>query len=289
MAYRMMDPALRIIRLEIGSIAELVEAARKPCANPLNERIRALTLSGSGFEEDFHGMTGDQVARNGNGAEIERIIASGWREGYDRAAPMMAKLEVPAVTSVRRVRTREDQGDELDLDALRAGNLDRAWHRTRRAATRQPPMVHVLVSVTTNMGIDGNVLFWRGSAGAALAGALLAAGYSVKVSTFDAGTIPGGNNGIITATTVKDYRSPMDMLALVTACAMPAVTRSLLYSATLATNPDEDAGGIIGSPREIDPASITSPGERAVIVGTDVATQSDAQAWISRTLAELAA
>lgn len=285
--YRPLDPSLPLIRIECGSIAELIEAARKPCKNAANERIKARVLTGNGLGIEFHGMTPEQVARNSDGAEIERIIASGWREGYDRAAPMMNALEVPAVRSVRRVRTREDQGDELDLDALRAGNLERAWHRTRRASTKQPPMVHVVVCVTTNAAIDGSVLFWRGAAGAALAGALLAAGYSVKVSAMNAGEYTTGRNNFILTATVKDYRSPMDTLALVTACAMPAVTRSISYSATAAANPVK-CDGLLCYSREIDPASITSPGERAVIVGTDVAAQSDAQAWISRTLAELA-
>ena len=39
------------------------------------------------------------------------------------------------IKKARRKVSKESQGDELDIHAVYAGNLDRAWRRTRKVAS----------------------------------------------------------------------------------------------------------------------------------------------------------
>ena len=81
-------------------------------------------------DPDFYG---------GTAKECLEIQTNGWKAGINSVARIerqiaeKLKLKANAPEIKRRVR-KSRQGDELDIHAVRAGNLDRAW----RAMERQP-------------------------------------------------------------------------------------------------------------------------------------------------------
>lgn len=268
------------VHWQIGSIEELIQAATAPCVLPENEKYRPcfLEMNGGHNAQTFFG-----VDRPGHAALVE-LIRSGWPTGMDKARAVLGQIELPAMESVRRVRVRGDQGDELDMDAVRAGALDRAWTRTRRFNSKQPPNVHVIIDATVGGSATSDSLFWRGAAGAALVCALSNAGYSVRCTMAEVNLEPGGKRASVLQLTLKDYIAPLDETALFTAAALPAVTRSLMYATIVARCPTLNGG--VGSAAAL-PPMVSAANEVTLIASQEIKTAEHVRQWIADAVVEL--
>lgn len=102
--------------------------------------------------------------------------------GVERIERLSAGLSAPAPRSRRRKAYQSDQGDELDMQRLWQGDLDRAWRNTRREHTVGPSRVLIVIDVCAHGGLRAEKLALRGAAALALASSLNEAGYVLGIS-----------------------------------------------------------------------------------------------------------
>lgn len=106
-----------------------------------------------------------------------------WREGLDAVQKFIDKLvgqELPEIESVvRRTRYNEDDGDEIDLDRMRAGQP--YWRVSRRESTTGPTEVTIVFNLSASKSTSAVDILWRGAAAIAMAHVLENAGFSVAI------------------------------------------------------------------------------------------------------------
>lgn len=205
------------ITARFDSLAEFVEQAFKPERN--HGIVKTFAAENRG---DWYGLAN----KNAKADHVRNAINNGWLEGADKIANFAGQLEVPKLSSVRRRPKWCDQGDSVDMDRVRAGQLDQAWRRTTRQLGGQPPRIVIAVDSIASGGKDADQMFWQGAAAAALGDALVAAGYVVKcISGFR------GRNGcgdtMDVQVTVKEYSAPWSLADAASSLALPGFFRAI--------------------------------------------------------------
>jgi hypothetical protein len=118
---------------------------------------------------------------------VYRILDSGWPEGLRRVREALGKLAVPPLPSVRRAKARADFGDEVDMQRVWSGDLNRAWATTRRKfdpRRKAAQTVTILCRLGGNCHLRADRLFWQGACAVALIDALKRSNRSVKLVAF---------------------------------------------------------------------------------------------------------
>lgn len=144
--------------------------------------------------------------------EVKQIIEHGWPEGLEKARKDLSVVQLPRLRNVRRRRARASFGDDIDMQRVYAGDLDRAWGTTHReiGLNQTHQRIVLVCNLSTSAHIKSERCFWRGAATTIIADTLVNSGRSVKIAAFEWGTNTfkkGGNNRFIV--TVKDYDEPM--------------------------------------------------------------------------------
>lgn len=163
--------------------------------------------------------------------EAAKRIKSGWAEGASRLEEIATKQI--DLQSVRRRRTRSDQGDEIDMQAVWRGDLSRAWTRTRRQMRSGGVRTVTLVcQLVASANVSSDDLFWRGASALKLADELTTAGYNVAIYAVCTTRDSGASKRINTAqfTEIKASDMPLDLSALAALTAMPAYFRSTMFA-----------------------------------------------------------
>lgn len=181
----------------------------------------AVTSCAAQRRGDWFGL-GDKT--NPSATDIMNTVKTGWAKGAERVAQFASEISIPKLASVRRRAEWCDQGDMIDMDRVRAGQLDVAWRRTRRAYAGNPPRVVLAVDSIAQGGKDAEEMFWQGAAAAALADALIAAGYSVKCISAFRGS-DGCNMDV--QVVVKDYDAPWSLSDAASSLALPGFFRAI--------------------------------------------------------------
>lgn len=145
-------------------------------------------------------------------------IHTPWAEGLDILDRMLGDLDAAAipqpVSRKRRTKFREDDGDELDYDRLRSGQD--AWRTTRRASTRGPQTVTVMVDVSSASRVDHADILWRGAAAIALTQRLEEAGYRVELWAVNhTRELWNGKIAAVLAVCLKRPSDPLDRSTLI--------------------------------------------------------------------------
>lgn len=225
-------------------------------------------------------------------AEASDRIKRGWPEGAKRLAEIATK-EIE-LQSVRRRRTRGDQGDEIDMQAVWRGDLSRAWTRTRRQM-RSGGMrnITLVCQLVASASATSKELFWRGAAALRLADELTSAGYNVGIYAVCTTHNSGMNKRVDTAqfTEVKAPDMPLDLSALAALTAMPAYFRSTMFAGicTAADLADDDCDYGYGAP-SFDSAQTAAAAlglENAFFQG-NITDKAGAEAWIDSVLDRVA-
>ena len=212
------------------SIAEAADRAQADPVNPVNRDHQQAQLQGTG-KASFRGLPHDMAF-----GALRAFWANGWPEGAARIRTAMGEVAVPAVVSIRRRGRWADAGDELNRERVYAGDLERAWRTTSRAQVSAPRVVRVIIDIAANCGTGADSLFWRGAAGASLAEALTAAGYSVEIVAASAAqAVSSKGESVFTATTVKGAESPLNLTALAAATASASFFRGCVFATMNAT------------------------------------------------------
>ena len=164
-------------------------------------------------------------------AELQTRLKNGWPEGVKKIE-QIATRELSAPASVRRRRVRSDAGDELDMQAVWRGDLNRAWTRTRRANRVGTRSVTIVIDLCASAGVSSDKLFWRGASALRLAQLLTESGYSVALYGGFGGNRcdSTGKLAIGQLVEIKSQDAPLDMDKLAALTAMAGFFRTSLFT-----------------------------------------------------------
>lgn len=273
---------------EFASVTELLAAASTPVGGCPAYNIRLAMEYASNGAHDARWYVPERPGITGNTGAQAFIRAANYPEGAARIAKLAAAIEAPEAVTVRRRPRWEDQGDEVDMQRVWAGNLDHAWRRTRRTAVLGPSRVRIAVPIYGYGGMSSMVLAWRGVCGVALADRLTEAGHSVEIVAYEA-SIPKDGAARVSVQTmvVKAYESPLDMGFLAAMIGCPAFSRGVLIPYFYAQSARAIEDGVAqGSPPLL--RDVKTPHADSVwLVPTTVKNADTARAWIADVVAKM--
>lgn len=268
----------KIVRGTYGLGDYLAAIDSAPCAVATNEAGRKAWHTGE-TNHEWHGLLG--VAKDGESATnaTTRLIRDGWQQGVDLMQQVAGAVDVPVPRSVRRRGAWMDQGDEVEMQRVWAGDLDRAWRRTVRLDSTGPRRVRILVDSIANGGVEANVMRWRGVAALRLCDVLVEAGYTVQVESVFCGKSDGHRYRLAVA--VKDYSQPLDLPALAATTALPAFFRALHHEWHYLAAPGE-IDGVSYYVLEATPEDFQNGDSAAVyLAGQKIKDARQAAAWVA--------
>lgn len=221
-------------------------------------------------------------------AVLKERLTKGWADGAARLQKIATRDINP--TSIRRRRTRGDQGDEVDMQAVWRGDLSRAWTRTRRqsrAGTNRT--INLMVMLGDSASVSSDKLFWRGASVLKLADALVASGYNVGIigAITSQGCGTSKNVDMAQFVEIKATDQPLDLSALAALTAMPGWFRTAGFAGivTAADIADDTPDWGLGRPMNDRAGEFASMlGIENVHIQTNVNDQKQAEAWIDSIL-----
>lgn len=163
-----------------------------------------------------------------------------WKEGVQKATSNLDNMVAPRSQKKRRKMRRGAFGDEVDMQSIWTGNVDRAWStmkKERIASGRKN--VRLIVQISDNALVSANELFWRGAAAIALTNAFRSSGYNVRVDAASAciGAYTAERSKVVVEiVTVKPYHMPLDMDRLASMLCFAGFFRSYIFRAILCNN-----------------------------------------------------
>jgi len=203
-----------------STIADFLDAANNELVSPQNKQYRDNYL----HHEDRGSWYG---AKCKTGADVQKLLRDGWADGRAKYETMRDRIDTSNLIPVDRRRrlTRTDMGDDVDMQAIYRGDLDRAWTVARRTRVTGPQQITILANMVCSGVDDADTLFWRGVAAVALADRLESAGYNIRLVVGFGGE---NDDGIKTSCriTVKDFGMPLD-ISSVTSVIMPGFFRAI--------------------------------------------------------------
>jgi len=176
--------------------------------------------------------------------DVKRLLSDGWDAGVKRVSKNLGDIEIEArPVSIKRRKVRGDFGDDIDMQAVYRGDLDKAWTSTRRRSGAGPQCVSLIVDICANSGTKADALFWRGAAALFLSDKLTEAGYSVAIyaAASSVGAYCGhGKKSTTMVVPVKNFSTPLDMNNIASVICLAGYFRTAffchLYRGDKATN-----------------------------------------------------
>jgi hypothetical protein len=80
---------------------------------------------GSYNDADWYGVRRENKPGEQAGMTVARLVREGWPEGVRLMEQVQSQIAPPQARSIRRRAQWSDQGDDLNLQRLYAGNIDR--------------------------------------------------------------------------------------------------------------------------------------------------------------------
>lgn len=268
------------------SVSEFRAFVTGPCALPANESVRADSFRNYSENKKWVGIAKDIKPGETALACVERLVSGGWVRGL-KLMGQVASVDAPPARAIRRRLARRDHGDDIDMQAVWRGDLDRAWITTTRASVSGPTRVRIICDALASAHVEAESMVWRGIAAMKLADALQTAGYSVQVeSAFNGGCFNG--HTYIPRVIIKSYLSPLDMGALAGAAALPAFFR-VLGHAFLPTVCDYGNPSVSYRVSPLEKKSVADAGDDAAlfIAGQKIDSAEKAGAWVAACIERL--
>jgi len=276
------------------SVADMVAQSNTPAHAAQDPGIVRRIMSRASGDDWTYGALKD-------GATYDHAMLTGWRDALPRIEALAARVAPNVATplDVRRKLRRGPEGDELDIHAVNAGNLPRAWSARRRSLARAPAPIRILCNVIYNCASDGEDFFWRGAVALALVRALRRKGYRTAISGIGLLVSPYSARGrksaldYVARFDALRYGEAIDTARLAAVLCSPAMLRHTIFR-TVLTTPAQVSSGFGYAPRdEQTTACIVASGawpqtveERLVI--PDLRNQTAAGEWLARMSARFA-
>jgi hypothetical protein len=186
-------------------------------------------------------------------ADVVAKVGDYWPEGLDLVQEMLFELrnatgQARPRSRVRRGRWSSDDGDEIDVDRLRAGQ--NCWRQTVREERDAPQTLALVFSLSTSCSRAAEEVLWRGAVAIILSDLLEAAGFRVELwaANYVARGYRDGSDAF-QAVRLKASESPVDIATLVNGIAgwfFRTVVFQVYHAETAATPTDS-----LGTPRTI--------------------------------------
>lgn len=164
------------------SLGDLAADLRDCAANPVNGTQREALSNHAGC---IRGFSASWIGR-GDVRTIETATAAvnaTWDVGmasFDRMMQELESVELPKpISRKRRRRWSEDNGDDVNLDRLRAGQP--FWQESHRMARRGPQVITLIAQTGATADVAAEKLIWRGAAMVALSRVLEEQGYRTEI------------------------------------------------------------------------------------------------------------
>ena len=263
------------------SVAELLSASDKPLKLAKNRAVWKY------FQEKFEQGT-DWYGVRGNAEDCRQVIVNGWQVAIDRMSQLSAQLSanLPQAEGVARKIVRSDSRGRLDIHAVNSGRLSVAWVSKKRTVTRAPLPVQIIVDVCDHVGVNADVLAWRGVAAMTLSQMLQKAGYLVGIQAAIPAQLHSASSRdgpeVLILVDVKPVGQRLDMATLSSTVGFPGFFRSFGFFALIAAGDslifsvDKSVGHKIDATQMIEPSmQITQ-----MLVPAKVENERTAREWL---------
>lgn len=211
--------------------------------------------------------------------EALEAFRHGWPEGAKRLTDTLESVNIELnLLSRRRKSVWSDQGDEVDMQRVWAGRLDRSFRRTRRLDRRSPGVVTIVVNHSINWKINSDRLFWAGAAALRLALDLEESGASVEIvvaAGTSGATVDEDSFGMIA--TAKEAGAPLDLEAMAGICCTGVVMRHFMLTHMTELDAQLDSG--YGTPIRQLPEALATRERIVVAQAQRIAGAKEAAAW----------
>jgi len=233
-----------------------------------------------------------------NADTFTRTMREGWHDATARIDQIAASISASVATplDVRRKMRRGPSGDELDIHAVLAGNLDRAWSARRRTVARAPAPIRILCNVVYNSGSDTDDFFWRGACALALVRALRKKGYRTAISGVGLLVRPWANSrrgDYLARFDALRYGEAIDSARLAAILCTSATLRHTMFR-TVLTCPRQVSSGFGCAPSDaqlseavVEYGAFPMLAEERLVI-PDVSNARDANAWLAKVSAQFA-
>jgi len=161
----------------------------------------------------------DFVGRHFDGWDgVLAAVDQPWQEGADILNAFIERLktiEIPPIKSRKRKSTfNENEGDEIDLDRLYAGQP--FWRKSESETHDGPATVTIVMDACASSQVDTEDILWRGAAAIALTHVLEEKGYGVELWIIEGGyPLKGDSSPTMEACCLKRTSDPLDTSTLV--------------------------------------------------------------------------
>jgi len=161
-----------------------------------------------------------------NAQSLQDLLDRGWKDGATRCLELSEEVAtlIPSPVGPRRQMRWSDQGDEIRMERVYSGELDRAWRSMPRQRGQGPRVISIDVDVGHHGGISASSLFWSGAGAVALTNALETAGYHVELFATACGSNRSGAVAL-TRARVKRSEDPMNIEVAAALVSHPATFR----------------------------------------------------------------
>lgn len=199
------------LTIEIDDIEDLLGVEVAPCYRDSHVSVRRYhDRKCPGLGSDFWGQdfpTHKHIEDAAYGA--------GWPNGVRKLRSIIDDLDLQVRGIGRRRRKHfADFGDDVDMQRVYAGNLDRAWDSFKMVEdTTRPKAITIAVGVMGNHRVEPEQFFWRGATALLIADALTTAGISVRIIGYSHTEKVWKHGPRITRRqwVVKDHGQPLDL------------------------------------------------------------------------------
>ena len=209
-----------------------------------------------------------------------------WAEGAERLKRLTSQVKAQEAMSVRRRRTRGDFGNEVDMQRVYSGQLDRAWSRTKRDSIKTGRKnITLICSVGNTYKVPAEEFLWRGAAACALTDALEKAGYRVQIVAYSAVLDldrASKNESSCCTIRLKPYETRSDMNALAACLCLAAFLRVRVFQYRCRIPGIVDISQEMGISSFIQPPAKTFNADEGGIIEIphDIGSASQAQRWL---------
>lgn len=216
--------------------------------------------------------------------KLNQMLDEGWPEGLAKMDKYLGELSLPVMRSARRVKKRAAFGDEVDIQRIYNGDLERAWSTTERqigsAVGRHNAIIQV--DVSTSASVSSEKAFWRGAAATALTKILVESGRNVQIliteTTSD--VFVKSRDYQLNTIMLKEFDQPMN-IENVMLCTSVGFHRGYVFKAKLLEEKYVCQGSLGYPEHTILPQNMADDNVRIIRIPRDILSLSAAQRLIN--------
>ncbi len=166
-------------------------------------------------------------------SEVINAIMKGYKPGLDDIRTASALMEPFPIKSIKRKRSKGDQGDDLDIAKVYSGELSTAWTKTERVGGDLSfgKSITIAVDIGGNCNLSSAQMKWRGVYASVLADSYASAGYNVELYAYAYGLMVNDKrtNSLQTIVKILDTSEPFDLEKLANTICFPGFFRTLIF------------------------------------------------------------